>query len=160
MKKKNTPTHRPQSLKAGDIAEGIIAQTIASVHLSLVSLGDVPENHKRLDWTKATYHIAGAELSECLGLLDNYSPKALRPKHYRVRELMRETLDELKAIDLDSIKSIRNSKLIGMVQTLGGFTESAHLTMLGAGNSDGLLIEAEATEKKEGSNPEGADLNL
>ena len=152
MKKKNTPTHRPQSLKAGDIAEGIIAQTIASVHLSLVSLGDVPENHKRLDWTKATYHIAGAELSECLGLLDNYSPKALRPKHYRVRELMRATLDELKAIDLDSIKSIRNSKLIGMVQTLGGFTESAHLTMLGAGNSDGLLIEAEATEKKEVSN--------
>ena len=125
-----------------------------------MSLGDVPENHKRLDWTKATYHIAGAELSECLGLLDNYSPKALRPKHYRVRELMRATLEELKAIDLDSIKSIRNSKLIGMVQTLGDFTESAHLAMLGAGNSEGLLIEAEATEKKEGPNPEATDLNL
>ena len=148
MKRKNTPTHRPQSLKAGDIAEGIIAQAIASVHLSLVSLGAVPKTHKRLDWTKATYHIAGSELSECLGLLDNYSRQALRPKHYRVRELMRSTLDELKAIDIDSIKSIRNSKLIGMVQTLGEFTESAHLAMVGAGNSDSLIIEAEALEKK------------
>ena len=148
MMKKNTPARRPQSLKAGDIAEGIIAQTIASVHLSLVSLGDVPGNHKRLDWTKATYHIAGSELSECLGLLDNYSRQALRPKRYRVRELMREALEELKSIDIDSIKSIRNSKLIGMVQTLGDFTESAHLTMLGAGKSDSLIIEAEALEKK------------
>ena len=61
---------------------------------------------------------------------------------------MREALEELKSIDIDSIKSIRNSKLIGMVQTLGDFTESAHLTMLGAGKSDSLIIEAEALEKK------------
>ena len=148
MKRKNTPASRPHSLKAGDIAEGIIAQTIASIHLSLVSLGDVPKDHKRLDWTKATYHIAGVELSECLALLDNYSRQALRPKHYRVRELMRSTLEELKAIEIDSIKSIRNSKLIGMVQALGDFTESAHLAMMGSGNSDGPVIDVEAVGKK------------
>ena len=126
-KNAGAPTRSPH--KVGDLAEGLIAQTIASIHLSVMQLGHTPKNHKRLDWVKATYEIAGSELTNCLAVLNKYSRQSLRHKHARARETMRETLKTLLGLNVAQAKSTRNKSVIAMAQTLVDALESLHLIM-------------------------------
>ena len=128
-KRKNAgaPTHPPH--KVGDLVEGLIAQTLASIHLSVMQLQETPKNHKRIDWIKATYQIAGSELSNCLAVLNKYSRQSLRRKHGETRELMRETLETLSELGVPKAKSTRNKAIISMAQTLIDFLERVHVIM-------------------------------
>ena len=143
-KNAGAPTHPPH--KVGDLVEGLIAQTIASIHLSVMQLGETPKNHKRIDWIKATYEIAGSELSNCLAVLNKYSRQSLRRKHGETRELMRETLETLSELGVPKAKSTRNKSVIAMAQTLVGFLERVHVIMADGAYGE-TIIEAELTPK-------------
>ena len=137
MRRKNAGAPIQPPHKVGDLVEGLIAQTIASIHLSVMQLGKTPKNHKRIDWIKATYQIAGSELTNCLAVLNKYSRQSLRLKHGETRELMRETLENLVELKVDEAKSTKNKSIIAMVQTLIDFLEKAHKIM-----SDGAYSQS------------------
>ena len=128
-KRKNAQGSTQSPLRDGDMVEGLIAQTITSIHLSVLQLGETPKKHKRIDWLKATYQIAGSELSNCLEILNKYSRQSLRRKHGETRELMRETLETLLELGVPKAKSTRNKAIISMAQTLIDFLERAHIIM-------------------------------
>ena len=148
-KRKNAGGPIQPQLKAGDMVEGLIAQTITSIHLSVLQLGETPKKHKRLDWIKATYHIAGSELTNCLAVLNKYSRQSLRRKHGETRELMRETLENLKELRVDEAKSTRNKAVISMAQTLIDFLERAHIIMSDGAYSQST-IEIDSAPRKRG----------
>jgi hypothetical protein len=149
-RRKNAQPHPQPPLRDGDMVEGLIAQTITSIHLSVLQLRETPKKHKRLDWLKATYQIAGSELSNCLEILNKYSRQSLRRKHGETRELMRETLETLLELGVEQAKSTRSKAVISMAQTLIDFLERAHIIMSdGAYNQE--TIEAESSPRKRGS---------
>tara|TARA_R100001163_G_C5020942_1_gene163784 strand:- start:227 stop:673 length:447 start_codon:yes stop_codon:yes gene_type:complete len=130
------PTPQPTPPKVGDLVEGLIAQTIASIHLSVLVLNEPKPGTPKVDWFKATYHIAGRELTDCLHVLNQYTKHSLRAKHYRVKGIMAKALEGLSSIDMDKAKRITNHRFVDMVQTLTRFLEDSHIAMM-----DGEFLE-------------------
>ena len=113
-----------------EAVEGLIGESIASIHDSFMMLIMKPKELSQIDNARASWLVTKSEIARVLECLSPYSDASLQPKHCSARDVYREMARRMElTAGIKQAKNTRNKNATQFARDLTEFMKTIHIVM-------------------------------